>query len=181
MTGPITESNNFGVKPAAIMMIQREQFAGLSRDEEPHVHLAHFSRLCGTIKLRLFPFSLKDEARNWFYSLETGTISTWDEMACAFLDKYYPLAKASKLWADIWRFRQMEDEGLYEAWERFNGMLRKCPTHGLDESDKITAFYYGCNYDTKQWLDCAAGGSVMKKTCGEATKVIENMAASSYR
>ncbi|XP_041996944.1 uncharacterized protein LOC121747030 isoform X2 [Salvia splendens] len=179
------------MKPAAIMMIQHEQFAGLSRDEEPHVHLAHFSRLCGTIKmegvpgdaikLRLFPFSLKDEARNWFYSLESGTISTWDEMARTFLDKYYPWAKASKLRKDIWTFRQMEDERLYEAWERFNGMLRKCPTHGLDKSDKITAFFYGCNYDTKQWLDAAAGGSMMKKTCGEATKVIEKMAASSYR
>lgn len=191
MSGPITDANNFGVKPSAVMMIQHDQFAGLSRDEEPHVHLAHFSRLCGTIKmegvpgdaikLRLFPFSLKDEAMNWFYSLESGTISSWDEMACTFLDKYYTLAKALKLQADIWAFRQMEDERLYEAWERFNGMLRKCPTHGLDKNAKITTFFGGCNYDTKLWLNIAAGGSIMEKTFGEATKLIEKMAASSYR
>jgi Retrotransposon gag protein len=41
------------------------------------------------IKLRAFPFSLGDKARNWLRSLDTGTIRIWDQMSDAFLSKYF--------------------------------------------------------------------------------------------
>jgi hypothetical protein len=54
--------------------------------EDPNQHLVMFEELCNTvkincvepeaIKLRAFPFSLGDKARNWLRSLDTGTIRT---------------------------------------------------------------------------------------------------------
>jgi hypothetical protein len=33
-----------------------------------------------TIRLKLFPFSLKDKAKTWLQNLRPGSIRTWDEM-----------------------------------------------------------------------------------------------------
>ena len=58
------------------------------------------------IKLKLFPFSLKDKAKTWFNSLSKNTIATWDKMANKFLTKntFLPSSKATKLRGDLTTF-----------------------------------------------------------------------------
>ena len=69
---PAIQANNFEIKSAIIQMIQQTvQFGGLSQ-EDPNVHIANFLEICDTfkhngvtddaIRLRLFPFSLRDKA-----------------------------------------------------------------------------------------------------------------------
>ncbi|XP_075475770.1 uncharacterized protein LOC142511637 [Primulina tabacum] len=52
-------------------------------------------------------------------------------MAKSFLIKYFPPSKTMKLRVDITTFAQFEQEYLYEAWERFKDLLRRCPHHEL--------------------------------------------------
>ncbi|XP_050897042.1 uncharacterized protein LOC127103844 [Lathyrus oleraceus] len=40
-------------------------------------------------KLRMFPFTLAEEAEEWFYSLPAGSITSWEEMEKAFLIEYF--------------------------------------------------------------------------------------------
>ena len=78
---PINE-NNFELKPALISMIQQQRFGGNS-SEDPNGHISKILELCGTIKmngvdhdvikLKLFPFSLRDKARSWFHNLKSGS------------------------------------------------------------------------------------------------------------
>ncbi|KAA3484550.1 reverse transcriptase [Gossypium australe] len=42
-----------------------------------------------------------------------------------------PFLENAKLRNDIMSFRQFEDEILYEAWKRFEGLIRKCLMHGF--------------------------------------------------
>jgi hypothetical protein len=56
------------------------------------------------IRLILFPFS-KDNAKIWYYSLATGFIHTWDEMATKFLKKFFLAQKIRQLRRKILTFQ----------------------------------------------------------------------------
>jgi len=83
------------------------------------------------IRLRLFPFSLRDKVKAWLHSLPSSCITTSGEFTRAFLAKFFPPSKAASLRNQITNFLQKEDETLYEAWERFKDLLRLYPYHGL--------------------------------------------------
>jgi len=62
-------------------------------------------------------------------SLPSGTIQTWEELELKFLKKYFTLSKYWEKKQEISIFRQWESESLYDAWERFNLLLMRCPDH----------------------------------------------------
>ena len=192
IVGPAIAPNNFELKPALIQMIQQNQFSGNGvSDEDAHAHLLNFLEICSTIKmngvppeviqLRLFPFSLRDKAKIWLSSMPAGTFNTWGELSQAFLNKYFPATKTAKLREAITKFQQQYDESLYEAWERFKELVRRCPHHGLPDWLVVQTFYQGISPQTRLSLDAAANGSLMNKTHGEAMDLIEDMALNSFQ
>ena len=89
------------------------------------------------IRVRLFPFSLTDSAKEWFECLPTEQVSTWKDIVAAFLDKYYPSGTILKLKSEIFQFVQRTNEPLYEAVARFKGLLHKCPNHGFTVDPQV--------------------------------------------
>ena len=63
-----------------------------------------------TTRLRLFQFSLRDQASNWLERLPAGSISSWDDLTSRFLAKFFPPGRTSKLRNDILIFRQYQGE-----------------------------------------------------------------------
>jgi len=45
------------------------------------------------IKLKAFPFSLQDAAKNWLYCLPPGSINTWETLKRLFLEKFFPTSR----------------------------------------------------------------------------------------
>jgi len=85
-------------------------FRGL-KNENPHTHLREFHMVCSSmkpqgvteneIKLRAFPFSLVDTAKEWLFYLPTGSITTWDDLSRVFLDRFFPASRVAELRRDI--------------------------------------------------------------------------------
>ncbi|KAG8488609.1 hypothetical protein CXB51_016603 [Gossypium anomalum] len=75
----------------------------------------------------------------------------------------------------------MDLETLYDAWERFKELLRRCPHHGLPLWLQVQTFYNGVNPSTRQMIDAAAGGTINNKTLEEAFEFIEEMSLNNYQ
>ncbi len=91
---PEVAAVQYEIKSSVIQMLP--SFYGLT-NEDPYKHLDEFLEICTTVKiqnftddalkLRLFPFSLKDRAKQWLNSLEANSIRSWDQMQQEFLKK----------------------------------------------------------------------------------------------
>nr|GEW29930.1 reverse transcriptase domain-containing protein [Tanacetum cinerariifolium] len=57
---------------------------------------------------------------------------------------------------EITRFQQRFDESFYEAWDRFNDLLRACPHHGFSELHQLDTFYNALNVNDQDSLNSAA-------------------------
>ena len=133
------------------------------------------------LRLRLFPFSLRDRARAWLNSLPRDSITTWSDLADNFLLKYFPPTKNAKLRNEITSFHQLEDESLCDAWERFEELLRKCPHHGIPCCIQLETFYNGLNPSTRLMVDASANEALLSKSYNEAYEILERIANNSYQ
>ncbi|XP_073017923.1 uncharacterized protein [Primulina eburnea] len=82
---------------------------------------------------------------------------------------------------EISTFRQTDFEQLYEAWERYKDLLRKCPNHGFEDWVQIELFYNGLNGQTRRTVDVAAGGTIFAKSPEQAYDLLEQMTINSYQ
>ena len=141
--------------------------------EDPHQFLAEFLQICDTVKtngvdpefyrLMLFPFAVRDRARIWLDSQPKESLNSWEKLVSAFLAKFFPPQKLSKLRVKVQTFRQKEGEFLYEAWERYKQLIRRCPPDMLSEWSIIGMFYDGLSEMCKISLDSSVGGSLHLK------------------
>ncbi|CAJ2663009.1 unnamed protein product [Trifolium pratense] len=190
IAAPAIEANNFELKPSLLSAVQQNQFSGNPTDD-PNLHLSIFLQYADTVKangvspdairLRLFPFSLRDRARAWLQSLPSNSVTSWDELKKVFLARYFPPSKTAMLRAQINGFKQKDNESLFEAWERYKDMIRLCPYHGLENWLIIHTFYNGLLYNTRMTIDAAAGGALMDKPYNQAYQLIESMAQNHYQ
>ena len=67
--------------------------------------------------MRLFPFTLKEKAKEWFRNL-AQEFNSWSEMETIFIKKYYSPSKTTTIRELIREFTQGLGELFYEAWER---------------------------------------------------------------
>ncbi|GJV27414.1 hypothetical protein Tco_1383862 [Tanacetum coccineum] len=74
---------------------------------------------------------------------------------------------------DIHNFKRESDELFYQAWERYNDFLYKCPTHDINSHQKVNIFYKGLNTMNCQFLD--SHGPIPGMTPTRALTAIQTM------
>ncbi|GJY53484.1 reverse transcriptase domain-containing protein [Tanacetum coccineum] len=174
---------NFELKHGLINLVQNKQFFGHDK-EDPHAHIRYFNKITSTmrfpdipstsIKLMLFPFSLEGSTRIWQEKKPPRSILTWGDLVSKFINQFFPPSKTTNLRNEITRFQQRFDESFYEAWDRFNDLLRACPHHGFLELHQLDTFYNALNANDQDSLNSAAGGNFLDKMPRECLKIIES-------
>ncbi|GJX12621.1 zinc finger, CCHC-type containing protein [Tanacetum coccineum] len=126
-------NNVIPIRSDTIRLVQNGcSFHGL-RSEDPNQHLKYFLKLVDSLdpdgenrermRLRLFQFSLRDQASNWLECLPAASITTWEDLTTRFLAQFFPLGRTIKLRNDILMFQQHHGESLSKAWTRFKELL----------------------------------------------------------
>ncbi|GJR84514.1 reverse transcriptase domain-containing protein [Tanacetum coccineum] len=176
---PEITANNFEIKHGLLNLVQNKQFFGHDK-KDPHAHIRYFNKITSTmkfpkvpstsVKLMLSPFSLEGAARIWFEKEPPRSILTWDDLVSKFINKFFPPSKTTNLRNEIMRFQQKFDKTFYEAWDRFNDLLRGCPHHGFSELHQLDTFYNALNSNDQDSLKSAAGGNFLDKMPRECLK-----------
>ncbi|KAI5313298.1 hypothetical protein L3X38_042472 [Prunus dulcis] len=133
-----TAARNYELKSSHLNMLP--SFYGLP-NEDPLTHIKDIFNVVSSfpltgvteeqLRMRVFPYTLKDKAKYWLNSLKPGSLMTWGAIQKKFLEKYFSTQKTDMLRDKIFLFAQQDDESFCEAWERFNGLLNQCPHHGI--------------------------------------------------
>ncbi|GKA05678.1 MAK10-like protein [Tanacetum coccineum] len=183
----VPEGNNVvPLRSDTIRLVQNGcSFHGL-RSEDPNQHLKDFLKLVDSLdldgenrertRLRLFQFSLRDQASNWLERLPARSISTWEDLTTRFLAQFFPPGRTAKLRNDILMFQQHHGESLSEAWTRFKDLLQKVPHHGIDLWLKVQIFYDHVNPVTRRTIDQSAGGKLHDLNPEESWAILEDLA-----
>ncbi|KAF7810678.1 uncharacterized protein G2W53_037421 [Senna tora] len=82
---------------------------------------------------------------------------------------------------DITSFVVLDNESLYEAWERFKELLRKYPHHGLPKWLQVQTFYNGLSSKIRTSIDATAGGALMSKPVDVAYTLLETMSSNNHK
>ncbi|GJV31982.1 MAK10-like protein [Tanacetum coccineum] len=165
-------NNVVPLRSDTIRLVQNECSFHRLRFEDPNQHLKDFLKLVDSLDLdgenkertclRLFQFSLRDQASNWLERLPAGSITTWKDLTTRFLAQFFQPGRTTKLYNDILMFQQHHGESLSEAWTRLKDLLQKVPHHGIDlwlqlcdlNAKESWAFLEDLAlYDNKNWND----------------------------
>ncbi|RVW13743.1 hypothetical protein CK203_087181 [Vitis vinifera] len=154
--------------------------------ENPYAHIKEFEDVCNTfqeggasidlMRLKLFPFTLKDKAKIWLNSLRPRSIRTWTDLQAEFLKKFFPTHRTNGLKRQISNFSAKENEKFYECWERYMEAINACPHHGFDTWLLVSYFYDGMSSSMKQLLETMCGGDFMSKNPEEAMDFLSYVA-----
>ncbi|XP_070057107.1 uncharacterized protein [Nicotiana tomentosiformis] len=128
-----------------------------------------------SIYLRAFPFTLKDDAKHWLRSLPQGSIRTWEQMTRKFITKYFSATKTGKFRREIHNFHQSETETMFESWERFKEIMRKCQHSGIELWMQLQDFWDGFTLTSRRTLSNTVGGPLMKKTPDEIITILDEL------
>ncbi|KAM2175106.1 hypothetical protein ACFX1Q_034544 [Malus domestica] len=128
------KTNEFELKSSLLHHIPK--YHGLSM-EDPNKHIKEFEVVCSSmtpinvdgniLMMKAFPFSLLEKAKDWLYELASGTVTFWESMKRAFLEKFFPTSRVILLRKKISGIQQSQGESFLAYYERFKALVASCP------------------------------------------------------
>ena len=163
-------ATHYKIKPILLNLLPN--FHGRD-NEDPYAHLTKFMDICSTVRifhftddtlrLKLFPFSMKDRAKQWLNTLPPGSINTWEKCQQEFLRKYFPIGKTNQIRRSLVNFTQRDGESFHDTWDRLNELIRRCPHHEVPRWQLVQNFYYGLTEQHRYMIDASCGGMFLRK------------------
>ena len=183
---PLTRGENFRIDSHVMSVLPI--FHG-KPFEDPYRHVDELSQVCeinhlqnflaDMMKMKLFPATLRDQAKDWFLKLGKK-FTSWTKMEEEFLRKYYFVGKTTSVRKAIREFTQGSSEIFHDAWERLRDLTRECPHHGVSNHELTQIFYDGLGLQDGYLFYAASGGTFMSKYEDNTMELIETVAENSH-
>ena len=158
---PLARNANFRIDLHVMSMLPI--FHG-KPSEDPYRHVDELSQVCeinqihnvsaDVMKMKLFPATLRDRAKDWFLKLGKE-FTSWTDMEEEFLRKYYSVGKTTSVRKAMRDFTQRLSETFHEAWKRLRDLTKECPHHGVSNHELTQIFYDGLGPQDRYLLDAA--------------------------
>jgi hypothetical protein len=95
-------SDGYKICPSLVAMVRASPFSG-RRDKCPYAHLQEFEENCSlliisamnqnTLRWKLFPFSLMERAKTWYYRTAVRVGGDWIQLKDEFCLFFFPVPK----------------------------------------------------------------------------------------
>ncbi|GFS41517.1 hypothetical protein Acr_00g0074810 [Actinidia rufa] len=164
------QAHTFIVKPN---MLPHLLIFRVVRNEDPYVHTREFKAIVMTlvkrnqdkdiVRLKLFPFSLRNQVKEWFTALKPRRISSLDDLTKEFYRKIFPMSRTTSLKKVIQLFEGKPDEPFHQVWERFKECARVISHHGFVKWQLISCFYKGITPGQCRFVESMCNGKFFKK------------------
>jgi hypothetical protein len=121
---------------------------------------------------KLFPSSLKGEAKQWYTNPIVSMNGDWEQLKDKFCLAFFPMSRINSLPRAILDFEQNEKESIGAAWARFSMSIHAGPDLFLPDSVLLHLFCSGLDIEATLYLDMTAGGSFAHKTMIKQRKIL---------
>ncbi|KAK1645820.1 hypothetical protein QYE76_063625 [Lolium multiflorum] len=182
-TSPINirdKDYDFSLDLSHIAIVEKTPFCGTEKESAVE-HLTELSTLSGVfsddVKMRtyfvakIFPFSLKDDAKTWYNNLPPGSIKSPTDLRDVFFRKYFPASAQHAALQRIYNFDQKMKRNCPRLGRDFS-LIRAQPDHDLEKHDLLDIFYSGLTIESRAYLDSCAGCVFRKRTPEDAEELL---------
>jgi hypothetical protein len=132
-------------------MVAANPFEGMVT-ENPYRHIRNFMTICNTVrqegvldewfKWNLFPYSLAGNAKTRYSFASFDVEGNWNNLTKKFCEKFFAISKVQHLRRQVINFMQGEEEGIDQAWDRFNGLTEQGPKLGFTGDVLLHTFFF---------------------------------------
>ncbi|GKV31526.1 hypothetical protein SLEP1_g40206 [Rubroshorea leprosula] len=134
--------------PAGFRIPQLETYDG-TKDPDDHLH-AFYSCMqaqnaSDALMCKIFPSTLRGNARTWYYSLPPRSINSYTELSSAFATKFSSRRLIRKTTSELMRVKQRDGESLKNFMSRFNDAVLK--VNSFDQAVGITVVISGLGHE----------------------------------
>jgi hypothetical protein len=126
-------------------------------------------------KWNLFPYSLAGNAKTWYSFASFEVEGNWNKLTKKFCEKFFPIRKVQHLRRQVITFMQGEQEGIDQAWDRFNELIEQGPRLGFSGDVLLHTFLFCLTPSCMQHIQMCAGGDLMEKTLTEAAQLLQKI------
>jgi hypothetical protein len=102
-----------------------------------------------TLCWKLFPFSLKGKARQWYAKAIGKQQGDWGSLHSNFFLDFYPISRIVDLRVKVLTFKQEPSESLASSWNRFTNLLEYSSNLSLQDPILLQHFYKGLERESK--------------------------------
>jgi hypothetical protein len=178
------EATKYEIKSKIIEMAAANPFEGMVT-ENPYRHIRYFTTLCNTVcqegvadewfKGNLFPNSLASEAKTWYSFASFEVEGNSSKLTKKFCKKFFPISKVQHLRRQVITFTQGEEEGIDQAWNRFNELIEQGSRLDLSGDVLLHKCFFSLTPSCMQHVQMCAGGDLMEKTLTEAAQLLQKI------